>query len=306
MSQVLLAIWIALAPLQTPRQELAVAALNEKVYAIGGLSGPVSLSSVEEYDPRTNSWRFVAPLPQPVHHPAAAALSGAIYVIGGYGTLSFVPTADVYRYDAAADRWSRVADLPSPRGALAAAAIGGKIYAVGGAPRFSELLVYDPPADRWSTLAPMPTPREHLAAVAFDGKLYVAGGRTSRNTNAFEVYDPATNGWTQLMPLPTARSGLAAAVLDGRIYVFGGEGNPSSASGVFSENESYDPASGQWRTETPMPAPRHGMGAATIGSRIFIPGGATVAGFGMTDVNDSFGQQPARRRAVRRGASLRQ
>ena len=101
-------------------------------------------------------------------------------------------------------------------------------------------------------------------------------------------------------PLPTARSGLAAAVLDGRIHVFGGEGNPATPTGVFSENESYDVASGTWRTELAMRTPRHGIGAATIGTHIYIPAGATIAGFGTSDVHESFGAESPRRRAVRR------
>ncbi|HEY3057066.1 MAG TPA: kelch repeat-containing protein [Thermoanaerobaculia bacterium] len=295
------AAWISLAPVLTPRQEISVAAANGKVYIIGGLAGNDVLSSVEEYDPQTDRWRFVAPVPQPVHHAAAATLDNMIYVVGGYRTISFAATKEVFRYDPAADRWTQLADLPSPRGALAAAAIDEKIYAVGGAPTFRELVVYDPAVDRWTTLSPMPTPREHLAAVAFGGKLYVVGGRAGTNTGAFEMYDPLTDRWTTLASLPTPRSGLAAAVLNNRVYVFGGEGNPAAPTGVFSQNESFDFVSGSWRSEPPMPTPRHGIGAAAIGGRIFIPAGATVAGFGTSDVHEAFATDlPGRRRAVRR------
>ncbi len=296
-----LAAWISLAPVLTPRQEIAVAAANGKVYVIGGLAGETVLASVEEYDPQTDRWRFVAPLPRPVHHAAAATLGDRIYVIGGYRTVAFDPTSDVYRYDPLLDQWTAVADLPSPRGALAAAAIDGKIYTAGGAPTFRELVVYDPAADQWTALAPMPTPREHLAAAGFDGKLFVAGGRAGgRNSGAFEMYDPASNQWSELPPLPTPRSGLAAAVLGGRMYVFGGEGNNAVPSGVFAENESFDFAAGRWQTEEPMPAPRHGIGAAVIGTRIHIAAGAPIAGFSTSDVHEAFGFPPLRRRAVRR------
>ncbi len=293
-------IWIELAPLQQPRQELAVAAANGKIYAIGGISGMAVLSSVEEYDPTANRWRFVAPLPEPLHHSAAATVGDFIYVIGGYRTLAFDPTNSVYRYDSRTDLWSRVASLPSPRGALAASTIDGRIYAVGGNPDGTDLTAYDPLTDRWTMLQPMPTAREHLAAAAAGGKLYVAGGRQPQNVGAFEVYDPALDRWNALAALPTARSGIAATFVNSRIYVFGGEGNLSSSTGVFAETESYDIVAGTWRTEMPMFTPRHGIGAATIGDRIYIPGGAVLQGFGATNANDAFvAVVPQRRRAVR-------
>ena len=150
----------------------------------------------------------------------------------------------------------------------------------------------------------MPTGREHHAAAALGGWLYVAGGRLPSNTDAFERYDPATNTWTELPSLPTARSGIAAAVLDGRIHVFGGEGNQFSSTGVFEQNESYDPITNSWRTELPMAIPRHGIGAATIDGRIHIPAGSPVQGFGTTDLHDAFaGDPPPRRRIVRGSAS---
>ncbi len=297
---ILAGVWISLAPLQQARQELAVAAANGKLYAIGGIAGTAVLASVEEYDPATNRWRFVAPLPEPLHHSAAAVIDDIIYVIGGYRTLAFDPTTAVYRYDWRTDLWSRVTSLPSPRGALAAAVIDGRIYAVGGNPGGNDLTMYDPPTDRWTTLAPMPTAREHLAAAAAGGKLYVAGGRRAGNIAALQTYDPSSDRWTTLAPMPTARSGIAAAVANGRIFVFGGEGNPASTSGVFEQNEAYDIVTDTWQTDAPMPTPRHGIGAAVVDERIYIPGGAIVQGFGATNRHEAFiAVTPPRRRAVR-------
>lgn len=293
--------WLTLAPVLVPRQEVAVAAAHGKVYLIGGIgSAPSILSSVEEYDPSTNSWRFVAALPRPRHHAAAVVLGQHIYVIGGFESLFFDAKSTVYRYDTRTDQWSEVAPLPFPRAALAAATIDGKIYAAGGVPGSGrDLHVYDAGIDRWTVLAPMPTGREHLAAATIGGKLYVAGGRLFANSNAFERYDPDTNSWTVLPDLPTARSGLAAAAVGTRIYVFGGEGNPATVTGVFEENESFDVIGGTWTSEVPMAVPRHGIGAAAIANRIYIPAGAPVQGFGTSDVHDSFVIEARRRRSVR-------
>ena len=294
-----LAVWIALESLQQPRQEVAVAAVNGLVYVLGGIGATAALASVEEYDPRTNQWRFVAPMPETLHHQAAAVVDDMLYVIGGYRTLAFDATDSVYRYDLRTNSWTRVASLPAPRAALAAVTIDGLIYAVGGVPGGRALHSYNPRTDQWTALAPMPTAREHLAAAAIGGKLYVAGGRFPANLDAFEVYDPVTNRWTTLPPLPTARGGLGAAAVGSRIYVFGGEGNGASPTGVFAENESYDVETNTWRTELPMPTPRHGIGAAVIDGRIYLPGGATLQGFGAVSAHDAFVPSgPARRRIV--------
>lgn len=291
--------WIPLAPAMTARQEVAVAALNGKLYLIGGISGNAILSSVEQYDPATNQWTLVAPLPRPRHHAAAASDGAAIYVVGGYESLTFDPQSSVYRYDPGTNRWTEVAPLPAARGALAAAAIDGMIYAVGGVPGNRDLTVYDPAGNLWRTLSSMPTGREHLAAAGASGMLYVAGGRLAGNSAAFERYDPITATWTSLAPLPTARSGLAAAAIDGRVYVFGGEGNASNSTGVFEETESFDTLTGTWRSEPPMAAPRHGIAATAIGSRIHIPAGSPLQGFGTTAVHDALDVQIRKQRAVR-------
>lgn len=88
--------------------------------------------------------------------------------------------------------------------------------------------------------------------------------------------------------MPTGRSGIAGAVVDGHLYVFGGEGNPNNPQGVFPENEVYDPETNTWKSLASMPTPRHGIGAAVIDKKIFIPGGAPVQGFGITGVNEIF------------------
>lgn len=47
------------------RYQAGVAALNGKVYAVGGCDSWNCLNSVEAYDPETNIWRFVAPINTP-------------------------------------------------------------------------------------------------------------------------------------------------------------------------------------------------------------------------------------------------
>lgn len=284
--------WVALAPMPTARQEVAVAVLNGRVFVVGGFGdggGPVA--TVEVYDPATDRWETKAPLPAPTHHAAAAAVDGRLFLVGGYsgGRVSWTPLRTVYEYDEARNSWATRAPLKYARGGLAAVALGSRVHAVGGSGDNATAAheVYDPTPDRWTDAPPMPTARDHLAAVAFQGKLWALGGRTSFIGTQFtnvEIYDPATNSWSTGTPLPVGRGGLAAAVLGDRVYVLGGE----APLRIFSANEMWEVAGNRWIGKEPMRTPRHGIGAAAIGNRIFVPGGGAQPGYAATNANEAY------------------
>ncbi|HLH22710.1 MAG TPA: kelch repeat-containing protein [Chloroflexota bacterium] len=283
--------WITLAPLEEPRQELGVTAREATVYALAGFLPDGSPSATAEaYDVAGDRWRRIASVPQALHHPAAATLDGTVYLIGGYDDRGAVDS--LWAYDAAADRWQRRAAMPTARGALTAVVLDGRLYAIGGDRGRSvrDVAAYDPAADAWETLPPMQHARDHLAAAVVNGRIYVAGGRDGRDftMNVLEEYDPASRAWTDRAAMPTGRSGVAAAAVGGRVYVFGGEGNRDSPQGIFDAVEAYDPAQDAWTRLPPMPTPRHGINAAVVGNRIYLPGGATVEGFGTTGVNEAY------------------
>lgn len=283
--------WLTRAPLPAPRQEVAVAELDGRVYALGGMGGAWTVAEV--YDPATDAWRPIAPLPSGRNHAAAAGVNGRVYVFGGYESQSTNrPGSSVFAYDPATDTWARMADMPAPRGSPVAGVVNGRVYVAGGARQQSvaDLAVYDPATDSWTVLAPMPTPRDHAGAAVIDERLYVAGGREPGNftLGTLEAYDPATDLWQQRASMPTGRSGNAAAAVRGCLYAFGGEGAAGRPGDVFRENEVYDPRTDTWEAAPAMPTPRHGIGAAVVGDTIFIPGGATVQGLGETAVHEAF------------------
>ncbi|MEK7765655.1 MAG: hypothetical protein AAB368_05400, partial [bacterium] len=95
--------WSVRAPMPTPRKGVALAVLNNRIYAIAGHDGAVDVSTVEEYNPATDVWvpktglgttnyRFAA---------GAVAMNGAVYVFGGCSHL-----------DAVVGRLSTVCDSP--------------------------------------------------------------------------------------------------------------------------------------------------------------------------------------------------
>ena len=275
-------VWVSLAPMAEPRQELAAAELGGRIYAVGGLAGRANANTI--YDPASDSWTVGADLPVTTDHAWAVSLGGRLYVGGG-------SSSRVFRYDPAANLWTEVAPSAFVHGGTpVAAVIGDRIYVAGGTGGTmagNELEAYDPAANRWTARASMACARNHSAGGAIGGKLYVAGGRPG-SQDCLEEYDPASNTWTRKAGMPTGRSGAAGAVVGDCLYVFGGEGNTSDPAGIFHQVEAYEPATNTWRELPPMQTARHGISAAVRVNVIHLPGGATLEGIGVTAVNDAY------------------
>jgi hypothetical protein len=72
--------------------------------------------------------------------------------------------------------------------------------------------------------------------------------------------------------------------LPDRVYVFGGE----APLRIFSAVDMYEPAGTRWIGKAPMLTPRHGIGAAVVGGRIYVPGGASEPGLARTGANEVY------------------
>jgi N-acetylneuraminic acid mutarotase len=279
-----------------PRQETGVAALEGRIYVVGGFAeGLTFVADVEALDVASMTWETVTSLPAPMHHVNVAAVEGRLYVVG-YLRDDFAEIGDVWEYDATTRTWTRRTPMPvgTARGASGVAVMGSKIYVAGGLRGLrsvADFSAYDTTNDTWETLPSVPTPRDHLVAGAIGSRVHVIGGRNGGlevHTGRVDIFDTATGLWSRGSPMPTSRAGGAAAVLDDRIYVFGGEGNEAAATGVFDDVESYDPATDSWSIHVPMPTPRHGIGAAALMGRIYVPGGANKDGFASVDTVQAF------------------
>lgn len=288
--------WVSLSPLgEGARQENGVVALGDEVVVVGGFRGATVLSSVEAYAPSSDRWRSLAPLPARLHHPNVAVVGGRLYVLGFLTGAGFVPDGRGFVYDPGADAWSPVASMPEGtlRGASATGVLGGKVWVVGGfrGVAVSDVSAYDPATDQWEALPALPEVADHIVGGVVGEVFYAIGGRdrtiSSHRASAW-AYDPRVGAWEARAPMPTSRGGHAAAVWEGLIYVLGGEGNPEHASGVFDQNEVYDPATDTWAARAALKTRRHGTGAAALGGRIYLPGGADVIAFGAIDAHEAY------------------
>jgi len=279
--------WSALRPAALERTEVAAARVGRFVYVVGGFESTSghTVAAVERYDIRRDRWRRMRDMPLALNHPTAVARRGRVYVHGGYRGEAGLsePTGALLRYDPRSGRWRRLPSSPTPRAAHAAAVVGDRLHVAGGANDSGSLRsheVYDFRRDRWRIAPGFPGPaRNHTTGVASGGRFYVLAGRDAGNLADAERYDPRRRDWETLPPLRTPRAGIASVRLrGGRIVVFGGERLEPGGT-TIAEVELYDPRRRRWQSLPDMRTPRHGLGAAALGRRVFALQGGTSPGF---------------------------
>ncbi len=299
--------WKFAAPLPKAIGEIYGTSVGGKIYVLGGLDnrpGVVRPTGYNwEYDPATDKWTAKKPMPRPAHHIMIAAWHKKIYVFGGFvrpkGLVAWQPINNSWVYDPAANSWKALAPMPTPRGAGEAVALGNEIYVLGGANSnkpgdpgapirlgstdqlvLGTVEAYDPLTNKWQGRTPMPTPRNHFLAAAVGGKIYAVDGRIgtcfvtkSDVIDLVEGYDPKTNRWAFVSRDRIRRGDVVGAAHDGLIYLAGGEFQDWARKMTLWAVETFDPATGVWRTLPHMQIARHGFAAAFVGNQFHVMGG---------------------------------
>jgi len=270
--------WSARAP-GPARSGHAQVAASGLLYVIGGNNNSgTALSTVQTYNPATDSWSSTAPLPSARGRGnGAATINGTIYLAGGQNSAGTL-TPTLFAYNISTNAWTTKANMPVPGGCGGSAAIAGKLYVYsgctlqGGTPQPARVLHrYDPGSNSWITLRPPPAIHSLGAVAAVGGKLYLAGGNSAPEVASarLDVYDPATNTWSSRRALPTARVAPGAAVVGSLLYVIGGRNGPSITARV----DAYDPRTDSWSQRARVITPRAGLGAGAIGGLIYAVAG---------------------------------
>jgi glucose/arabinose dehydrogenase/N-acetylneuraminic acid mutarotase len=136
--------WSNAGPMSIPRDNPGAAAIGGRIYVFGGRTrqangttapGAGTLSSVEVYDPSTNSWAPRASMPTGRRTMVVGTLRGRVQVLGGEIASNGDAFAANEEYDPATDTWRTLRPLPTPRHGAVAATIGGTVYVAGGGPR---------------------------------------------------------------------------------------------------------------------------------------------------------------------------
>src|SRR3984957_5338721 len=143
--------WQSRWPVAVARNHAFGAAVNGKIYVIGGRTGHGFILSatntdvVEEYNPVSNSWR--APkerMPTPRSGGAWGTDGRRIYVAGGEVTTTELVGAfkAIEAYDVLTNSWMTLPSMPMPRHGVAGAVIGNRFHLVSGMVQSAGVLTF--------------------------------------------------------------------------------------------------------------------------------------------------------------------
>lgn len=110
--------WIKKADTSTAYYGLATSVVNRRIYAIGGHAGAQFYSTVEEYDPATDTWTRKTDMLTARNGLSTSVVDRKIYAISGLShDDSFLSTIEVY--NPATDTWTTEPNMmPTTRGGL--------------------------------------------------------------------------------------------------------------------------------------------------------------------------------------------
>jgi N-acetylneuraminic acid mutarotase len=263
--------WQARAPLPDPRNHLGGAALDGRIYGVGGQHGADDTwgnsATVSVYDPGTDAWTAGPSLPEPRGHITASTVASGGRILVAGGTLNGNKPGDAVRaFDPADGTWLRLPPLPSPRKGPVVGVIDGDLLAAtgnggGAVPTDTNWSLRR--AGRWEVHPAMPVAMGDVAAGVVGTHVLVVGAGTSATYDG----DLATGTWRTRATRPYVGSASAAEVLGGKLYVVGGTGTAAGRLQVF------DPAANRWTLGPAPPFAASAAASAVVGGKLYLAGG---------------------------------
>lgn len=274
--------WEYKAPMIEAKSGVALAALNGKIYAIGGLKDGDPVKSIEEYNPLTNTWIKKKDLNEARNRASATVIDGKIYVTGGTAGSKVLNSVEIY--DSNKDEWTLGTPLPKNISGHSSENIDGKLLIIGGFNFINnasnEVYEYDPATNSWSMKASLNIPRRYIDTTVLNGKVYVVGGinDTEGLLNSTEEYDFTLDKWVLKKEMPTKKWGVSFVSLNNELYAIGGYTISASVSGNATNMvDKYNPLTDTWSKVPAMNTYRGMTGAISLDGAIYVAGGADNA-----------------------------
>lgn len=145
------------------------------------------------------------------------------------------------------------------------------------------------PDDEWRFFPFLKEARRQLRAAVVNDTMYAIGGIYNVNEDVqcvetVEAFAEGDSTWRIVSKMDTARSDFMIAAVSGKIYIIGGSYKGVGDSKDFTSIKSYNPGTGEWKTEGEMPVVRAFAAACVYNGTIYITGGLTRSGFS-DDIN---------------------
>ena len=294
--------WVYTTPMQETRKNASAAALDGKIYVLGGENATGSLKTFAVYDTEKKTWESLPEYPgteSGICRAAVFAYNNEIYVIGGQTDTGVTAKLlkSVYAYNTETRQWQKKADLAEGRNNLAYACSKDKIYVWSKAGTTDQAEIYDIKTDTWET-AVLPDTSAVIAAASVDNRVFVL--KEDGEKMFWQEYLPEDNLFEDVGTVcPFAASDIygTPVVISGKIYMAKTE--------ETKEVLVYDAYSDEWSRISDMNLTKKDSMLAASGNDIYSIGGE-LAGFGVLDTVEQYTvkvQTTTKQMAVNQGES---
>ena len=294
--------WVYTTPMQETRKNASAAALDGKIYVLGGENATGSLKTFAVYDTEKKTWESLPEYPgteSGICRAAVFAYNNEIYVIGGQTDTRVTAKLlkSVYAYNTETRQWQKKADLAEGRTNLAYACSKDKIYVWSKAGTTDQAEIYDIKTDTWET-AVLPDTSAVIAAASVDNRVFVL--KEDGEKMFWQEYLPEDNLFEDVGTVcPFAASDIygTPVVISGKIYMAKTE--------ETKEVLVYDAYSDEWSRISDMNLTKKDSMLAASGNDIYSIGGE-LAGFGVLDTVEQYTvkvQTTTKQMAVNQGES---
>lgn len=292
--------WKATGNLQTNREAYTATLLpNGKVLVAGGNSFGMFLSSMELYDPSTQTYSATGTMTVPrAAHTATLLSNGTVLLAGGLSTSG--PTASAEIYDPQTGMSTATGSMNSARFSHTATAIGtmtGKVLIAGGDGGSSSLStaeIYDQTGRTFATTGGLLSARSNHTAtwLTDNNKILLTGGGQRSNggpvtsLSSAELFNPANGSFATTGSMTTARDQhTATALQDGTVLITGGG---ISYGAVLNSAEIYLPTTGTFSLAGSMSQARENHSAVLLPNNSVVVAGGDDGNFNVSSTAEFF------------------
>lgn len=276
--------WVYATPMDEGRKNSSVAALDGKIYVLGGENATGSLKSFAVYDTEKKTWETLPDYPGTETGICKAAMftyNNEITVIGGQTDTSVMAKLlnTVYAFNTETKQWQKKADLAEGRTNLAAAVSKDQLYTWTKAGATDKAEIYNIKTDTWET-AVMPDTSRIIDAASVDNRVFVL--KEDGEKMFWQEYLPEDNIFEDAgseCPFATSDKYKASAVISGKIY-------------MVKETETkevlvYDAYADEWSQISAMNLTKKDSALVASGNDVYSIAGE-MSGYGVLDVVEQY------------------